>query len=787
MRPLLHAACAALLSAGLHANGVGPETSILIVDPRDPDSLRVANHYVASRGLPPSAVLHAPPVAASAGEFWAAHRRGLEGELARRGIEAQTSLVILSAHPRFQSSAAGLVADACFPVGRFSSIAPYILSRTYPAGVPAGASSQVANAYYTTGNAPLAFDARLRWSGGVPVASGGARYLLCAQLGQVGPLGNTVEEILSMLARSAAADATFPAGDFHFCQTTDLARSGPRHDFYPSVAGFLNSIGSPAQHIQANLPPAGAVCTGVMTGLADPAIDATPFLLAPGAFADHLTSYAGTLDNGAQVKMTRWIAKGAAGTSGTVEEPCNYPGKFPRANLHAFYAQGLTLGEAWFRSLGFAPFQVLFVGDPLCRPFGAPPQVVLSAPSVASGTIAVSAQTSSPVPGTNIVAHEFYVDGMLLAEKAAGNFALDTTSLDDGWHELRVVARDSSPAKVAGRAVQSLVVSNHGRSATLAASVASGGLRTRFDLSVATFGGVPNWIEVRHNGRVVASGDGSTPLAVHGRMLGAGPVRLVAHVQHADGRRCVSSPLELNVDDTDAGGAGAQPLAYELRRRLRADAAAWIELPYTSDGPLAQHAAVVVSNPAQASVQLFDGLNAALLIPSAGAAGTDSFDFRIDGPVGSSAIRRVHLEWTATTTCPQPEPYCVAAPGSHGLAATMGWNGSTSIAANAFELACYDLPASANGLFFLGTQAAQAPFGNGTRCVAGLVARTGVQSASVFGEVARRIDFGAAPWNAGATALRAGSTWHAQFWYRNAAAGGAGFNLSNGLRVVFCP
>lgn len=787
MRLPLQAACALMLATGLHANGVGPETALLVVDPRDPDSLRVANHYVALRGLPPSAVLHAPPVADSAGEFWSAHRRGLEGELARRGTEAQTSLVILSAHPRFQSSAAGLVSDACFPVGRFSSIAPYMLARAYPAGVPAGASSQASNGYYSSGNAPLAFDARLRWNGGSPVQSGGARYLLAAQLGQIGPFGNTVDEILAMLASASAADASFPAGTFYFCQTTDAARSGPRHDFYAPTANFLNSIGSPALHIQANLPPSGATCLGVMTGLADPAIDATPFVLAPGAFADHLTSYAGTLDSGAQVKMTRWIAKGAAGTSGTVEEPCNYPGKFPRANLHALYAQGLTLGEAWYRSLGFAPFQVLFVGDPLCRPFGAGPLVALSAPATASGTIAVQAQSTSPVPGLATAGHEFFVDGVLLAEKASGGFALDTTTLDDGWHELRVVARDASPAKVAGRATQAIVVSNHGRAATLSASTTSGDLRTRFDLSVATTGGVASWIEVRHNGRVVASGDGSTPLSVHGRLLGAGPARLQAHVEHSDGRRCVSSPIELAIANADAGGASAQPVAYGVRRRLRAGSAAWLELPYTSDGPLAQHSAVIVANPAQASVQLFGGLNAALLVPAPGASGADHFDFRVDGPGGSSATRRVQVEWAPSTTCPAPESYCVAAPGSHGLAATMGWNGTTSIAANDFELACFDLPSGANGLFFLGTQAAQAPFGNGTRCVAGLVARTAVQSASVFGEVARRIDFGATPWNSGATALRAGSTWHAQFWYRNAAAGGAGFNLSNGLRIVFCP
>jgi hypothetical protein len=38
----------------------------------------------------------------------------------------------------------------------------------------------------------------------------------------------------------------------------------------------------------------------------------------------------------------------------------------------------------------------------------------------------------------------------------------------------------------------------------------------------------------------------------------------------------------------------------------------------------------------------------------------------------------------------------------------------------------------------------------------------------------------------GAT-ITAGSTWNFQFWYRNPAAGGAGFNLSDGLSIRFCP
>jgi hypothetical protein len=35
--------------------------------------------------------------------------------------------------------------------------------------------------------------------------------------------------------------------------------------------------------------------------------------------------------------------------------------------------------------------------------------------------------------------------------------------------------------------------------------------------------------------------------------------------------------------------------------------------------------------------------------------------------------------------------------------------------------------------------------------------------------------------------ITAGSTWNFQFWFRDPVAGGASFNLSDGLGVTFCP
>jgi uncharacterized protein (TIGR03790 family) len=106
-----------------------------------------------------------------------------------------------------------------------------------------------------------------------------------------------------------------------------------------------------------------------LTGLAQVAeVESNRFL--PGAVADHLTSFGGVLPDGAgQMTATRWLAAGATGSYGTVEEPCNYTEKFPQASVLADrYRSGETLLEAYWKSVQW-PGQGLFVGEPLARPW----------------------------------------------------------------------------------------------------------------------------------------------------------------------------------------------------------------------------------------------------------------------------------------------------------------------------------------------------------------------------------------------------------------------------------
>ncbi len=108
-------------------------------------------------------------------------------------------------------------------------------------------------------------------------------------------------------------------------------------------------------------------------------------------------------------------------------------------------------------------------------------------------------------------------------------------------------------------------------------------------------------------------------------------------------------------------------------------------------------------------------------------------------------------------------------------------SGSASVAANDLLLRAEPVP-NQPGLFFYGPQQATIPFGNGTLCIAGQIGRLDVVNAT--GNVMTFLVDNTSPPSA-ATQITPGSTWNFQAWFRDPMAGGAFFDLSDGLNVVF--
>jgi len=63
-----------------------------------------------------------------------------------------------------------------------------------------------------------------------------------------------------------------------------------------------------------------------------------------------------------------FLNAGAAGSYGTVAEPCNYPQKFPDPMVYFYQDRGFSLAEACYQSV-LNPYVGILVGEPLSAPF----------------------------------------------------------------------------------------------------------------------------------------------------------------------------------------------------------------------------------------------------------------------------------------------------------------------------------------------------------------------------------------------------------------------------------
>ncbi|MFN0241622.1 MAG: M64 family metallopeptidase [Planctomycetota bacterium] len=125
--------------------------------------------------------------------------------------------------------------------------------------------------------------------------------------------------------------------------------------------------------------------------------------------------------------------------------------------------------------------------------------------------------------------------------------------------------------------------------------------------------------------------------------------------------------------------------------------------------------------------------------------------------------------------------YCVAAANTAGPGALIGALGSTSLAANDLVLTVSGCPPFTNGYFFWGLGTTQTTLGNGFLCVQPPIIRMAITPADATGAAA--FAFPAPNWS---SFIVPGTDVYFQYWYRNVAAGGALFNVSNGLKARFC-
>ncbi|MCP3917651.1 MAG: hypothetical protein GY711_19060 [bacterium] len=137
-----------------------------------------------------------------------------------------------------------------------------------------------------------------------------------------------------------------------------------------------------------------------------------------------------------------------------------------------------------------------------------------------------------------------------------------------------------------------------------------------------------------------------------------------------------------------------------------------------------------------------------------------------------------------SSSCDAPNTYCAPSPNSAGPGAQLLFFGSQSVATNDVNLFIGGAPAFEFGLFFYGMGQTSFPLGEGVLCVDLPFTRFSVVQTDLLGQVLFSPDLSSPP--DPAAQILPGSTWNFQFWYRDAAGGPSGSNLSSAIEVQFC-
>ncbi len=225
----------------------------------------------------------------------------------------------------------------------------------------------------------------------------------------------TLEQARDLVARSRNLTGIAPTGTYYYVHTEDEFRSVRWKQFGGSSLA-LKQIAPlmDVRTVETNWLVGPVNVAGYMTGIQYVSyINTVQFL--PGGLGDHLTSFAGCLlDSSAcgQMSLLNWIRYGASATYGTVFEPCAYTNKFPDAMLYPWYARGFSAGEVYHMSVQ-SPYQGVFVGDPLARPYAVTSLIDvagLSPGQVVTGSVPLTITASSPDSNT-IGLVEIFLDG----------------------------------------------------------------------------------------------------------------------------------------------------------------------------------------------------------------------------------------------------------------------------------------------------------------------------------------------------------------------------------------
>ena len=394
------------------------------------------------------------------------------------------------------------------------------------------------------------FRSRYAWLGGdLPVVPPAGeplpdRYYLSTLLAYTGLHGNSVPEALKYLGRAASSDGSMPDGTVYLMANSNV-RAETREGSFHATVEALHKRGHRAEILAEDqdgqdgiVPQNKHDVIGAVVGSQRYRWKRSNSRFLPGAIAESLTSYGGDFNRAYQTKLTEFLRYGAAGSSGAVAEPYSFQAKFPLPYLHVHYADGSSLAEAFYQSVE-VPYQLLVVGEPLARPFAHFATVRLAAPNDTwnwHDTMLLKPEVKE-AKGHAIRNIELWIDGRYADSVAPWDaFLWNTDNVEDGCHDVRLVAVEASPIETRSYVRLPVTVNNKGRRVEVKNSVTPVALGDDIRLSGSASGA--RRIEIFEGTRSLGSTEvknGQWKAAVPSRSLGLGNVLLYARAIYPDG------------------------------------------------------------------------------------------------------------------------------------------------------------------------------------------------------------------------------------------------------------
>lgn len=400
--PLIAGCLGLFLSCSAHAGGSGLNVAV-VVNQVSSNSVQLGNYFCERRKVPPQNLVRinwsGVNTEWSAGDLTTNLINPLLAALSSRQLTNQIDYVVLSMDIPYRVSQAPDFPNsttACVFYGFQADVNP-----NYPNILSCSLAAGSSNSYAGS-------EGIFRSTPPINAASNSFLTMMITS--------SNLLQAEQIVDQGLAGDGIFPTQPVYLAKSTDADRNVRYATFDTAV--FDSRIRGYPPLIRTNTDSYTIfpICSGTSGGVYNSGV--APTVFTPGSMADNLTSFGGVLfeDNSFQLKLFSFLLAGAAGSYGTVTEPCNYLQKFPSPEDYFYQSRGFSLAECYYMSLT-NPYQGILVGEPLSAPFQKPASggwSGLPLNALLAGTTNLTVQFNASDAAHPVQQIDLFVDGLRL-------------------------------------------------------------------------------------------------------------------------------------------------------------------------------------------------------------------------------------------------------------------------------------------------------------------------------------------------------------------------------------